>query len=402
MALIVQKYGGTSVRDSERLREVAGWAVKNKEDGNQVVVVVSAPGGMTDSLIKRAHEVHDTPSGRELDALLSVGEQISASLLAMAIGELGHRAVSLTGQQLEMKTTNEFNNAKILEVSSEKIMERVDEGYIVIITGFQGVDENGSITTLGRGGSDTTAVAVGAAISADQVEIYTDVDGIYTADPRVVKNAEKIPALSFTEMIEMAGKGAKVLHCRSVEMAAKYGIDIHLRSAFTWKEGTWVRGDDKMEKAAVRGITHVRGLAKVKVAQLEGNRSLGDVMGVIEDKDVDIRLINQGLNAEGNFEISFLLEEGEAVRVSEVIKERVSGCKNVSLNLGLGMVSAIGIGIRSNKLQGRVMRVLNNKGVRTEMISSSETSLSYVVADSDVDKLKKLMHYELIEKSLSA
>lgn len=402
MALIVQKYGGTSVRDSERLREVAGWAVKNKEDGNQVVVVVSAPGGMTDSLIKRAHEVHDTPSGRELDALLSVGEQISASLLAMAIGELGHRAVSLTGQQLEMKTTNEFNNAKILEVSSEKIMERVDEGYIVIITGFQGVDENGSITTLGRGGSDTTAVAVGAAISADQVEIYTDVDGIYTADPRIVKNAEKIPALSFTEMIEMAGKGAKVLHCRSVEMAAKYGIDIHLRSAFTWKEGTWVRGDDKMEKAAVRGITHVRGLAKVKVAQLEGNRSLGDVMGVIEDKDVDIRLINQGLNAEGNFEISFLLEEGEAVRVSEVIKERVSGCKNVSLNLGLGMVSAIGIGIRSNKLQGRVMRVLNNKGVRTEMISSSETSLSYVVADSDVDKLKKLMHYELIEKSLSA
>jgi len=402
MALIVQKYGGTSVRDSERLREVAEWVVKNKEEGNQVVVVVSAPGGMTDSLIKRAQEVHDTPSGRELDALLSVGEQISASLLAMAIGELGHRAVSLTGHQLEMKTTNEFNNAKILEVSSEKIMERVDEGYIVIITGFQGVDENGSITTLGRGGSDTTAVAVGAAISADQVEIYTDVDGIYTADPRIVKNAEKIPALSFTEMIEMAGKGAKVLHCRSVEMAAKYGIDIHLRSAFTWKEGTWVRGDDKMEKAAVRGITHVRGLAKVKVAELEGNRSLGDVMSVIEDKDVDIRLINQGLNAEGNFEISFLLEEGEAVRVSEVIKERVSGCKNVSLNLGLGMVSAIGIGIRSNKLQGRVMRVLNNKGVRTEMISSSETSLSYVVVDSDVDKLKKLMHYELIEKSLSA
>ena len=402
MALIVQKFGGTSVRDSERVREVARWVVKNKVEGNQMVVVVSAPGGMTDSLIKRAEEVHKAPSGRELDVLLSVGEQISASLLAMAIGELGHKAISFTGPQLEIKTTNEFNNAKILEMSSEKIMERVEDDCVVIITGFQGMDEDGSVTTLGRGGSDTTAVAVGAAISADQVEIYTDVDGIYTADPRIVKNAGKIHELSFTEMIEMAGKGAKVLHCRSVEMAAKYGIDIHLRSAFTWEEGTWVRGDDKMEKAVVRGITHVKGLAKVTVAQLKSNKCLGDVMSVIEDKDVDIRLVNQGLNPEGHFEISFLLEEGEAVRVSKLLKEKLGSCENINLNLNLGMVSAIGIGIRSNKLQGRVMRLLNSEGVRMEMISSSETSLSYVVSDKDVDKLKKLMHYELIEKSLSA
>ena len=402
MGLIVQKYGGTSVKDSERLREVAGWVVKNKLEGNQMVVVVSAPGGMTDSLIKRAEEVHNTPSGRELDVLLSVGEQISASLLAMAIGELGHKAVSLTGPQLEIKTTNEFNNAKILGISSERIMERVEEDYIVIITGFQGMDEDGSITTLGRGGSDTTAVAVGAAISADQVEIYTDVDGVYTADPRIVKSAGKIPALSFEEMIEMAGKGAKVLHCRSVELAAKYGIDIHLRSAFTWEEGTWIRGDEKMEKAAVRGITHVRDVAKITVGQLEGDGSLGDVMEVIEDREVDILLINQGLNTEGQFEISLLLKEEEAVRVSELFRERLGVSGNMSMKLGLGMVSAIGIGIRSNRLQGRVVKVLNNEGMRVEMISSSETSLSYVVADDRVDSLKKLMHHELIEKSLSA
>ncbi|GLI56298.1 aspartokinase [Propionigenium maris DSM 9537] len=401
MALIVQKYGGTSVKDSDRLREVAKWVVKNKAEGNQMVVVVSAPGGMTDSLIKRAEEVHKTPSGRELDRLLSVGEQISASLLAMAIGELGYKAVSLTGPQLEIKTTNEFNNAKILGISSEKIVERLEAGYIVIVTGFQGIDEDGSITTLGRGGSDTTAVAVGAAISADQVEIYTDVDGVYTADPRIVEDARKLSSLSFIEMIEMAGKGAKVLHCRSVELAAKYGIDIHLRSAFSWEEGTWIRGSEKMEKAAVRGITHVKGVAKITVDQLESNGSLGDVMDVIEARGSDILLINQGLTREGQFEISLLLKEEEAVRVAELLRERLGG-GNLSLKPSLGMVSAVGIGIRSNRLQGRVARVVNNEEMRVEMISSSETSLSYVVEGAQVDRLKKLMHYELIEKSLSA
>ena len=308
MALIVQKFGGTSVKDTERLQEVARWVVKNKEEGNKMVVVVSAPGGMTDSLIKRAEEVHSSPQGRELDMLLSVGEQISAALLSMAIEQLGHKAISFTGPQVGIKTTNDFNNAKILDISPEKIMEKLDSDHVVIITGFQGVDENGDITTLGRGGSDTTAVAVGAAISADQVEIYTDVDGIYTADPRVVKNAGKIPQVSFTEMIEMAGKGAKVLHCRSVELAAKYGIDIHLRSAFTWEEGTWVKGDEEMEKAMVRGITHVKGLAKLTITQLESNNYLSDVMDILEDREIDIRLVNQGLNPSGHFEISFLLE----------------------------------------------------------------------------------------------
>ncbi|WP_321328233.1 aspartate kinase [uncultured Ilyobacter sp.] len=402
MALIVQKFGGTSVKDTERLQEVARWVVKNKEEGNKMVVVVSAPGGMTDSLIKRAEEVHSSPQGRELDMLLSVGEQISAALLSMAIEQLGHKAISFTGPQVGIKTTNDFNNAKILDISPEKIMEKLYSDHVVIITGFQGVDENGDITTLGRGGSDTTAVAVGAAISADQVEIYTDVDGIYTADPRVVKNAGKIPQVSFTEMIEMAGKGAKVLHCRSVELAAKYGIDIHLRSAFTWEEGTWVKGDEEMEKAMVRGITHVKGLAKLTITQLESNNYLSDVMDILEDREIDIRLVNQGLNPSGHFEISFLLEEKEAVRVSKLIEEKLGNKENIDLNLNLGMVSAIGIGVRSNKLQGSIMRILNNNGIKPKMMSSSETSLSYVVAEENVDKLKRLMHDELIEKSLSA
>jgi len=402
MALIVQKFGGTSVKDSERLKEVARWIIKTKELGNQVIVVVSAPGGMTDSLIKRAKEINTTPSGRELDSLLSVGEQISASLLAMTINQMGHKAISFTGAQLNIKTTGEFNNAKILEISSQKITENIDRGSIVIVTGFQGVNEQGYTTTLGRGGSDTTAVAIGAALSADQVEIYTDVDGIYTADPRVVKSARKIPEISFDEVIEMAGKGAKVLHCRSVEIAAKYNIDIHLRSSFTWEEGSWIRRNENMEKALVRGITHIKDLAKLTVCQLGDNSCLQRVMGAIEDNNLDIKLVNQGIDAEGKFELSFILEEREAIRISELLKDRLKGNGRVGINLSLGMVSAVGIGIRSNRLQGSIMKLLNDRSIRSEMISSSETSLSFVVPLKDVNSLKQAMHHELIEKTLLA
>lgn len=245
--IVVQKFGGTSLKGSERLQEVARWVIKNKNEGNKMIIIVSAPGGMTDSLIEEAREMNANPRGRELDMLLSVGEQISAALLAMGIEELGAKAVSFNASQLQLKTNGEHNNAKILNISSEKILENLNNDYIVIVTGFQGIDSEGNITTLGRGGSDTSAVAVGAAVKADKVEIYTDVDGVYTSDPRIIKNAKKIKNISFDEMIEMADKGSKVLHCRSVELASKYEIPIHLRSAFTWKEGTWIKKEINYE-----------------------------------------------------------------------------------------------------------------------------------------------------------
>lgn len=240
MAIIIQKFGGTSVKDNERLREVANQVVKRKRLGDKIVVILSAPGGFTDKLLKQAYDLNSNPSMRELDMLLSTGEQISVALFAMAVEALGEKAISFNATQLEIETCGTFNSAQIIGINREKIDEAFDKDKIVVITGFQGVDNQGNITTLGRGGSDTTAVAIGSSLSADMVEIYTDVDGIYTADPRIVKSAKKLDKIGYEEMIELAGNGAKVLHSRSVEIAYKYNIKIHLRSSFTWEEGTIV------------------------------------------------------------------------------------------------------------------------------------------------------------------
>ena len=246
MALIIQKYGGTSVADAVRVKEVAKRVLKYKNEGHDVIVVVSAPAGTTDSLIRRAYELSETPNKRELDMLLTSGEQISIASLAIAIEALGKKAVSLNAFQVDFKTTDEHTKATILNINTDIIREKLSEGNVVVFAGFQGITENNEITTLGRGGSDTTAVALGAALKADEVEIYTDVDGVYTADPRVVKNPKKLNTISYQEMLEMAASGAKVLHPRAVEIAARYGIKIHLRSSFDDSTGTIVKekGDE--------------------------------------------------------------------------------------------------------------------------------------------------------------
>jgi len=384
--IIVQKFGGTSVKGSERLQEVANWVVKSKNEGNKMVVVVSAPGGMTDSLINQAKDMNSNPKGRELDMLLSVGEQISASLLAMGIEELGEKAISFNASQLQIKTNNEHNNAKILDIPSEKILEKLDDGYVVIVTGFQGVDDNGNVTTLGRGGSDTSAVAIGAAIKADSVEIYTDVDGVYTSDPRIIKNAKKIEDLSFDEMIEMADKGTKVLHCRSVELAYKYEIPIHLRSAFSWKEGTWIKKENNMENSVVRGISNISNLSTLKI----NLKNMDELVERLEENHVNVKLFQQLDNSK----FSILIEKDDALRLSDVLKNMGY---SPELTNDLSMISVVGLGLVSNNIPRKLAKILNLNDINIDSISSNQTSVSYVISQDKLNDANAIFHRELFE-----
>ncbi len=384
--IVVQKFGGTSLKGSERLREVAKWVVKNKNEGNKMVIIVSAPGGMTDSLINDAKEMHNNPKGRELDMLLSVGEQISAALLAMGIEQLGKKAVSFNASQLQLKTNAEHNNAKILDISSEKILENLNNDYIVIVTGFQGVDDEGNITTLGRGGSDTSAVAIGAAINADKVEIYTDVDGVYTSDPRIIMDAKKIKNISFDEMIEMADKGSKVLHCRSVELASKYEIPIHLRSAFTWEEGTWIKKEETMENSVVRGISNINNLANLKI----NFKNMDELVERLEENNINVKLLQQLDSSK----FSILTEKEDALRFYEVLKK---GGYSLELNDDLGMISVVGLGIASNNIPRKLTRILNRNEINIDSITSNQTSVSYVISQNKIKNANAIFHRELFE-----
>jgi aspartate kinase len=384
--IVVQKFGGTSLKGSERLQEVARWVIKNKNEGNKMIIIVSAPGGMTDSLIEEAREMNANPRGRELDMLLSVGEQISAALLAMGIEELGAKAVSFNASQLQLKTNGEHNNAKILNISSEKILENLNNDYIVIVTGFQGIDSEGNITTLGRGGSDTSAVAVGVAVKADKVEIYTDVDGVYTSDPRIIKNAKKIKNISFDEMIEMADKGSKVLHCRSVELASKYEIPIHLRSAFTWKEGTWIKKEKTMENSVVRGISNISNLANLKI----NLKNKYEFMDCLEVNNINVKLFQQL----DSLKVSILTDKEDALRFYKVLKK---DGYSLELNDDLGMISVIGLGIASNNIPRKLTKILNLNEINIDSISSNETSVSYVISQNKLNNANAIFHRELFE-----
>jgi len=384
--IVVQKFGGTSLKGTERLQEVARWVVKNKNEGNKMIVIVSAPGGMTDSLINEAKEMNTNPKGRELDMLLSVGEQISAALLAMGIEELGEKAVSFNASQLQLKTNGEHNNAKILNISPEKILENLNNDYIVIVTGFQGVDNEGNITTLGRGGSDTSAVAVGAAVNANKVEIYTDVDGVYTSDPRIIKNAKKIKNISFDEMIEMADKGSKVLHCRSVELASKYEIPIHLRSAFTWKEGTWIKKEKTMENSVVKGISNINNLANLKI----NFKNMDELVERLEENHINVKSFQQLENSK----VSILIEKEEALRFYKVLKK---DGYSLEINDNLGMISVIGLGIGSNNIPRKLTKILNLNDINIDSITSNQTSVSYVISQNRLNNANAIFHRELFE-----
>ena len=403
MALIIQKYGGTSVANAERVKEVAKRVLKYKKEGNDVIVVVSAPAGVTDSLIKRAYEITDKPNKRELDMLLTSGEQISIASLAMAIEAMGEKAVSLNAFQVNFKTTDDHTKAQILGIDTKTIEEKLDEGNVVVFAGFQGITDSNEITTLGRGGSDTTAVALGAALKADEVEIYTDVDGVYTADPRMVKNPKKLKTISYQEMLEMAASGAKVLHPRSVEIAAKYGIKIHLRSSFDESIGTIVeeKGEESMEKAKIVGVTSSKNEGKITLSGVPERPGIAAKVFTTLAKEkisTDIILQSSSVNKEYN-NISFTVNINdlkEAVAISEKIKDEL-GADGVTAEENIAKISVIGIGLKThNETTAEIFDTLAENGINIDMISCSEINVSCIIKEEDVEKAVNALHTKFI------
>ena len=406
MALIIQKYGGTSVANAERVKEVAKRVLRYKKEGHDVIVVVSAPAGTTDSLIKRAYEISDTPNKRELDMLLTSGEQISIASLAIAVEALGGKAVSLNAFQVKFKTTEDHTKAEILDIDTEFIEEKLSEGNVVVFAGFQGITENNDITTLGRGGSDTTAVALGAALNADEVEIYTDVDGVYTADPRVVKSPKKLEFISYQEMLELAVSGAKVLHPRSVEIAARYGINIHLRSSFDDPTGTIVtdekKGENSMEKVKIVGVTSSKNEGKITLMGVPDKPGIAaKVFSTLAKSKIntDIILQSSSINKEFN-NISFTVKTEdfkEALNVSEKLKDEL-GAQGVIHEEKIAKVSVIGIGLKTHyEITAEIFDTLAENGINIDMISCSEINVSCIIKEDDIEKAVKALHQKFIE-----
>lgn len=406
MALIIQKYGGTSVADAVRVKEVAKRVLKYKNEGHDVIVVVSAPAGTTDSLIRRAYELSETPNKRELDMLLTSGEQISIASLAIAIEDLGKKAVSLNAFQVDFKTTDEHTKATILDINTDIIREKLSEGNVVVFAGFQGITENNEITTLGRGGSDTTAVALGAALQADEVEIYTDVDGVYTADPRVVKTPKKLNTISYQEMLEMAASGAKVLHPRAVEIAARYGIKIHLRSSFDDSTGTIVKekGDESMEQVKIIGITSTKNEGKITLSGVPDKPGIAaKVFSKLAKAKINTDIILQSSSVTKEFNnISYTVsidDLKEAVEISQELKEEL-GAEGVSYDANIAKISAIGIGLKTHyETTAEIFDTLAENGINIDMISCSEINVSCIIKEEDVNKAVRALHEKFIEEN---
>ena len=399
MALVVQKYGGSSVADAEGIKRVAKRIVATRQAGNQVVVVVSAMGDTTDELIDLANQVTPAPPGRELDMLLTSGERISMALLAMAIATLGMEARSFTGSQAGVITDEVHGNARIIDVTPGRISSALADGAIPIVAGFQGVSQTTKdITTLGRGGSDTTAVALAAALSADVCEIYTDVDGVFTEDPRLVAGASRIARISYEEMMEMAACGAKVLIPRCVEYARRYGLPIHVRSSFSDKIGTWVSehaGNDSeeagMEQAIISGVAHDRSEAKITVVGVPDRvGTAARIFGIIAEAGINIDMIVQNVSAiaTGRTDISFTLPGADGQRALEMLRaaQETLGFQELLYDDRIGKVSVIGAGMRSHPgVSAKFFAALAEAGVNIQMITTSEIRISVVVSQSDVD-----------------
>ena len=403
MGLIVQKFGGSSVADAEGMKRVANRIVATKKAGHQVVVVVSAMGDTTDELIDLANQVSPLPNGRELDMLLTAGERISMALLAMAIANLGHEARSFTGSQAGIITTSAHGRARVIDVTPGRIQEALKEGAIAIVAGFQGVSQDtNDITTLGRGGSDTTAVALAAALEADVCEIYTDVDGIFSADPRVVPTARKLNTVTYEEMLELAASGAKVLHLRCVEYARRFDLPIHVRSSFSNKEGTWVVKDHpeggEMEQAIIAGIAHDKSEAKITIVGVPDRTGVAArIFQSIADADINVDMIVQNVSAAatGLTDISFTLPKTEGANATAVLNKIQGeiGFQSIQYDDQIGKLSLIGAGMRSHPgVTATFFACLSEAGVNIEMISTSEIRISIVCRSSDLDKGVKAAH----------
>ncbi len=400
MALIVQKYGGTSVADPDRIRAVADHVAFTARHGNQVVVVVSAMGKSTDNLIKLANDVSATQPGRELDMLLTTGERVSMALLCMALADRGVEAMSFTGSQVGIITDTAHGKAKILEVKGDRLREALAAGRICVVAGFQGVSTDREITTLGRGGSDTTAVALAAALGADACEIYTDVTGVFTADPRIVPQARRLAQVSFDEMLEMAGAGSKVLALRSVEFARNYRVPLHVRSSFTWEPGTWViindEEDPSMEDPIISGVVTDLSDSKVTVLGVPDRPGVSAALfEPLAEANVNVDMIVQNTSTDGTTDISFTVPIAD-LGVAEQIVERVAtevGATGVGHDRDIAKLSLVGAGMKTSPgIAAKMFRVLADEGVNIEMISTSTIRISVVVASSDLERAARSLH----------
>ena len=397
MALIVQKFGGTSVGDVDRIKAVADYIARTKKHGNDVVVVVSAMGKTPDDLIHLANEVSHSHPGRELDMLLTSGERISMSLLAMALADLDINATSFTGSQAGIITDTDHTRAKILEIRPDRLLEAIRSGSVPVVAGFQGVSIAKDITTLGRGGSDTTAVALAAALNADMCEIYTDVSGVFTADPRVVATAHRINAISYDEMLELAASGGRVLALRSVEFAKNHRVLLHVRSSFTWEPGTWVREEnEEMEQAVVSAISHDVSEVKVTITGVPDRPGIAArIFREIADIGVNVDMIVQNTSSEGLTDISFTVPKDDinaTMNVARAVAGEI-GARNVYSDPNIARVSLVGAGMKTNPgVTAQMFETLANEGINIEMISTSAIRISCVVREDAVERAVQSLH----------
>ncbi len=398
MALVVQKFGGTSVGDIERIKNVAKRVAKTKDQGNDVVVVVSAMAGETDRLINLAKQLAEIPDEREMDLLLSSGERVSAALLAIALKEMGYKARSFTGRQAGFITDDAHTKARIKRIEAKNILESLKRGEIAVVAGFQGVSElSHDVTTLGRGGSDTTAVALAAALKADVCEIYTDVKGVYTADPRIVPNARKLDRICFEEMLEMASAGAKVLQVRSVEIGMKYGIPIHVRSSFEEEEGTMVVPfTQDMEEVLVSAVTHDKNQARITVIDVPDRPGIAkSIFKPLAEANINVDVIVQNVSHEGLTDVSFTVARTDLPKAVKVIEEVVKeiGAKGYTTDENIAKVSIVGVGMRSHPgVAAKMFETLAKENINILMISTSEIKVSCIIEDKYTELAVRALH----------
>jgi len=397
MALIVQKYGGTSVGDVEKIRHVASRVKKTRDQGHDVVVVVSAMSGETNRLVELCQQLMNRPDPREYDVVVSTGEQVTVGLLSMALKKKGQDAISLLGSQVAIHTDNVHSRARINRIDSENIRENLKAGRVVIVPGFQGIDERGNVTTLGRGGSDTSAVALAAALKADSCEIYTDVEGIYTTDPNVVSEAVKIPKISYDEMLEMASLGAKVLQIRSVEFAKTYNVPLHVRSTFTETEGTWVTMEDQeMEKVVVSGVTFEKNEGKVSIMRVPDKPGIAArIFGAISEAGINVDMIIQNISHDGYTDMTFTVPKGDlepALSIVEPIAKEI-GSGRILTDDKVAKVSIVGTGMRSHSgIASQMFKALAGDGINIQMISTSEIKVSCVIESKYTELAVRVLH----------
>jgi aspartate kinase len=397
MGVIVQKFGGTSVADLEKIRNVARKVAKTHDAGNQVVVVISAMAGVTDNLIKMAAQVTETPEKRELDVLLATGEQTTAALLAMTLRAMGYPASSLLGFQAEVHTDCAYGNARIIDIGSERLKQLVINGNIVVVAGFQGCDPNGNITTLGRGGSDTSAVAIAAAIKADMCEIFTDVDGVYTADPNICPKARKLSVISYDEMLNMASLGAKVLQIRSVGFAKKFNVPVHVRSSFNEEEGTMVVNEDSgMEKLIVTAVTHDKDQARITLKKVPDQPGIAaKIFTPIAESGIVVDMIIQNTRSGGQTDLTFTVPRADFRRAMDIEKSVAAeiGAEEVFGDKTIAKVSVIGVGMRNHSgVANTMFNTLAKENINISMISTSEIRISCVIEEKYTELAVRVLH----------